>query len=177
MSWKDRLRIALETTRVIAYLHSAASISVYHRDIKCANILLTDTLTSKVSDFGASRSIAIDETGILTVVQGTYGYLDPEYYYTSRLTEKSDVYSFGVILLELVCCRRNVEVEIADEEQAILTYWANDCYSSGRIDLLVEGDDEAIFNIKKAERFVAVTLWCIQEESTMLNVTQMLDEQ
>ncbi|KAI4968499.1 hypothetical protein ZWY2020_045829 [Hordeum vulgare] len=75
--------------------------------------------------------------------------------------------------------RRNVELEVADEEQAILTYWANDCYRCGRIDLLVEGDDEANFNIKKAERFVAVALWCLQEEPTMrptmLKVTQMLD--
>ncbi|KAI4986900.1 hypothetical protein ZWY2020_019530 [Hordeum vulgare] len=75
--------------------------------------------------------------------------------------------------------RRNVELEIADEERSILTYWANDCYRCGRIGLLVEGDDEANFNIKKAERFVAVSLWCLQEEPTMrptmLKVIQMLD--
>lgn len=90
-----------------------------------------------------------------------------------------DVYSFGVILLEIVCCRRNVEQDIIDEDRAILTDWANDCYRSGRIDLLVEGDEEASFDIKRVQRFLAVALWCIQEDPamrpTMHKVTQMLD--
>ncbi|GMJ01612.1 hypothetical protein like AT5G01950 [Hibiscus trionum] len=103
-----RLRIALGSAKGILYLHTEANPPVFHRDIKASNILLDSNLNAKVSDFGLSRLAPVLEgegdvpNHVSTIVKGTPGYLDPEYFLTHKLTDKSDVYSLGVVFLELL---------------------------------------------------------------------------
>lgn len=95
------------------------------------------------------------------------------------ITVKVDVYSFGVLLLEIICCRKNVDVEMGAEEKAILVYWAYDCYSEGMLEPLVDSDMEAMNDLKNLERFLMVAIWCIQEDPslrpTMKKVMLMLE--
>uniref|UniRef100_A0A1D1Y3G0 non-specific serine/threonine protein kinase n=1 Tax=Anthurium amnicola TaxID=1678845 RepID=A0A1D1Y3G0_9ARAE len=123
MNWPLRLRVALGAARGLAYLHSSSAIGIpiVHRDFKSTNILLTENFEAKISDFGLAKLMPEGQDVYATTgVLGTFGYFDPEYTSTGKLTLKSDVYAYGVVLLELLTGRRAVDLDQGPTDQNLV---------------------------------------------------------
>ncbi|MBA0628704.1 hypothetical protein Godav_023380 [Gossypium davidsonii] len=154
LTWEMRLRIAIEIANAVFYLHSAASVPIYHRDIKSSNILLDDKYKAKVSDFGTSRSIALEQTHLTTRVQGTFGYMDPEYFRSSQFTEKSDVYSFGVVLVELLTGQKPIPTKQSEEVRGLVSLFLLSMQGNSLFDILDsrvvnDGPEKEIIEVAK----------------------------
>ncbi|KAF8369558.1 hypothetical protein HHK36_032421 [Tetracentron sinense] len=140
MPWEDRLRIATEVAGALAYLHAAASIPIFHRDIKSGNILLDENYRAKVADFGISRSVPEDITHLTTMmVKGTPGYVDPEYFHSHQFTDKSDVYSFGVVLVELLTGERPISYFRPEEKRNLRAYFISSMKAGHLLQILDDG--------------------------------------
>ncbi|XP_059650695.1 serine/threonine receptor-like kinase NFP [Cornus florida] len=113
LSWKTRLRIAIDVANGLQYIHEHTRPRVVHKDIKSSNILLDANMRSKIANFGLAKSGC---NAITMHIVGTQGYIAPEYLADGVVSTKMDVFSFGVVLLELVSGREAV----VDEEGKFL---------------------------------------------------------
>lgn len=179
LAWNQRIQIACGIARGLAYLHEDCSSQIIHCDVKPQNILLDDSYSARISDFGLAKLMKSEQTRTTTGIRGTRGYVAPEWFKNMAITAKVDVYSFGVMLLELICCRKNVEFQVGEEELEILSDFAYECFLQKSLHLLVVNDEEAKNDGKNLERLLMISLWCIQEEPairpSMKEVNQMLE--
>jgi len=81
------------------------------------NILLTENLEPKLSDFGLAKMLGMEESKVFTDVRGTMGYMDPEYMSNAKLTCASDIYSFGIVTLQLLSGQKVIELDLDSRDQ------------------------------------------------------------
>uniref|UniRef100_A0ABM5GFX9 Interleukin-1 receptor-associated kinase 4 n=2 Tax=Pogona vitticeps TaxID=103695 RepID=A0ABM5GFX9_9SAUR len=172
--WGRRCYIAQGASNGICFLHENNHI---HRDIKSANILLTETFVPKLSDFGLARaSVKFTHTILTERIVGTAAYMAPEAL-RGEITPKSDVFSFGVVLLEIITglspvdenrepqLLLSIKEEIEDEEKTIEDY----------VDEKMSG-----WNITSIEQMYSIACQCLNEKKNrrpdIVKVKQHLQE-
>jgi len=93
------LNIAMQ---IVDGLQAAHNKGVFHRDIKSANIMLTENDRVKIMDFGLAKikgQMKLTKTG--TTV-GTVAYMSPEQTRGQEVDHRTDIWSFGVVLYEML---------------------------------------------------------------------------
>lgn len=167
INWIKRLEIAEDAAKGIEYLHMGCVPSIIHRDLKTSNILLDKNMRAKVSDFGLSKLAVDGASHVSSIVRGTVGYLDPEYYISQQLTDKSDVYSFGVILLELISGQEAISNESFGVNCRNIVQWAKMHIESGDIQGIIDPSLRDEYDIQSMWKIAEKALLCVQPHGHM----------
>lgn len=141
------LQIATDVAEALVYLHSLSPL-VLHRDLKSRNVLLSDGLCAKLTDFGGSR-VQSEDASTQTAGVGTARWTAPEVLVgNGRYSEAVDIYSFGVILSELDTFRIPY-TEFADIPEACL------------LSRVASGEVQPAFSVNAAADLVTLARQCL----------------
>ncbi|CAI0379655.1 unnamed protein product [Linum tenue] len=169
MDWTQRLKVAIGAARGLAYLHSpsAVGIPIVHRDFKSTNVLLGDNFEAKISDFGLAKLMPEGQEIYATaMVLGTFGYFDPEYTSTGKLTLQSDVYAFGVVLLELLTGRRAVDLNQGPTDQNLVLQVRHILNNRKKLRRVIDPDmPRSSYSLESVAMFANLASRCVRTES------------
>lgn len=173
LCWTRRVKIAQGAARGLAYLHQSCQPNIIHRDIKSSNILLDEHFEAHLADFGLARLILPYDTHVTTDLVGTLGYIPPEYSQAALATFKGDIYSFGVVLLELLTCRRPVDITKSKGTRELVS-WVLEMKKERRE---TEVFDPLIYNKELGRQLssaLEIACMCVNESPKLRPSTQQL---
>jgi predicted Ser/Thr protein kinase len=98
LDWAQVGAIVQQMAEALDYAHGQG---VLHRDVKPSNILLTDSGTAMLSDFGLAKAIEASHITTAGAAVGTYAYMAPEQASGTEVDARADLYSLGVVAYEL----------------------------------------------------------------------------
>ncbi|KAM3327831.1 receptor-like cytosolic serine/threonine-protein kinase RBK1 [Capsicum galapagoense] len=163
LEWNIRYKVAVGVAEGLCYLHYDCQRRIIHRDITASNILLTEDYEPQISDFGLAKWLPEKWVHhVVSPIEGTFGYMAPEYFMHGLVHEKTDVFAFGVLVLELITGRRAV-----DSSRQSLVMWAKPMLEQNNVKELVDprlGDAYDVVEMKRA-MFTAST--CIHHLPNM----------
>ncbi|CAK9872777.1 unnamed protein product [Sphagnum jensenii] len=174
LEWAIRYKVAIGVARGLHYLHEVCQRRIIHRDVKASNILLGPDFEPQIADFGLAKWLPDRWTHhTVSPIEGTIGYLAPEYYMHGIVDEKTDVFSYGVLLLELVTGRRPV-----DAQRQNLVVWAKQYLETENVKALADTQLQENYDANQMQRAVLVAALCVRQSAvwrpSMSQVLQLL---
>ncbi|KAI3448205.1 hypothetical protein Pfo_004870 [Paulownia fortunei] len=161
LSWRERLKIAIDIANAVVHLHTGFCTPTIHRDLGTKNVVIDQYGIAKLLDFSLCISLPPGESQIEDMVIGTKGHVDPEYATTGIVTLKSDVYMFGVIALELLTGQRPLNLK--SKTNSLLDHESDHVDSNqlkNNLDPIILGETRETEKAHQLQTFVKLALRC-----------------
>ncbi|KAI4346314.1 hypothetical protein L6164_007226 [Bauhinia variegata] len=190
-SWLSRMQVATDLAHGLDYIHhfSGLNSNFIHNHIKSSSIIVTEeNLSAKICHFGTSelcgevvaetpsgsdsgKIMELKRSGSRNMkLEGTRGYMAPEFQITGVATQKTDVYAFGVVILELLSGEEALKYEFDDggsggyRRVSVVATARQALEEDGGVRKWVDKRLKDSFPVDVAEKMIRMGLECVEED-------------
>ncbi|XP_031374842.1 lysM domain receptor-like kinase 3 isoform X2 [Punica granatum] len=187
-NWLSRMKIASDIANGLDYIHNCTgrNSGFVHNHIKSSSIvIMEDSLNAQICHFGTAELCgeAVEEenleskdsgddrkfrrTGSKAMkLEGTRGYMSPEFVSTGVATRRSDVYAFGVVILELLSGEEALKYVFDDGRQKRVSVIerAREAVNGGDVRRWIDKRLKDSYPVDVAEKMVNLALDCVEDD-------------